>query len=212
MFLRKAQEAGAPIYFAEENDREDYPGLEFELKGIYQQKNLRTLLTALPLLKEEAGYRLDEQAVRNGFAHVVELTGLMGRWQKLHDHPTLMCDTGHNVGGIGYVVEQLKQQTYRTLRIVIGMVNDKDIGGVLALLPREATYYFTRASVKRALPEEELARRAHEAGLRGECYPDVPTAVRAAQKESLPEDFIFVGGSNFIVADLLAHRNALNLD
>ena len=212
VFLRKAQEAGAPIYFAEENDREDYPGLEFELKGIYQQKNLRTLLTALPLLKEEAGYRLDEQAVRNGFAHVVELTGLMGRWQKLHDHPTLMCDTGHNVGGIGYVVEQLKQQTYRTLRIVIGMVNDKDIGGVLALLPREATYYFTRASVKRALPEEELARRAHEAGLRGECYPDVPTAVRAAQKESLPEDFIFVGGSNFIVADLLAHRNALNLD
>lgn len=212
VFLRKAQEAGAPIYFAEENDREDYPGLEFELKGIYQQKNLRTLLTALPLLKKEAGYRLDEQAVRNGFAHVVELTGLMGRWQKLHDHPTLMCDTGHNVGGIGYVVEQLKQQTYRTLRIVIGMVNDKDIGGVLALLPREATYYFTRASVKRALPEDELAKRAHEAGLRGECYPDVPAAVRAAQKESLPEDFIFVGGSNFIVADLLAHRDALNLD
>ena len=212
VFFRKAQEAGAPIYFAEENDREDYPGLEFELKGIYQQKNLRTLLTALPLLKKEAGYRLDEQAVRNGFAHVVELTGLMGRWQKLHDHPTLMCDTGHNVGGISYVVEQLKRQTYRTLRIVIGMVNDKDISGVLALLPREATYYFTRASVKRALPEEELARRAHETGLRGQCYPDVPTAVRAAQKESLPEDFIFVGGSNFIVADLLAHRNALNLD
>ena len=212
VFLRKAQEAGAPIYFAEENGREDYPGLEFELKGIYQQKNLRTLLTALPLLKKEAGYRLDEQAVRNGFAHVVELTGLMGRWQKLHDHPTLVCDTGHNVGGITYVVEQLKRQTYRTLRIVIGMVNDKDIDGVLALLPREATYYFTRASVKRALPEDELAKCAHEAGLRGECYPDVPAAVRAAQKESLPEDFIFVGGSNFIVADLLANRNALNLD
>ena len=109
-------------------------------------------------------------------------------------------------------LEQLKRLTYRTLRIVIGMVNDKDIGGVLAMLPREATYYFTRASVKRALPEQELARLAREAGLRGECYPDVPAAVRAAQKESLPEDFIFVGGSNFIVADLLAHRDALNLD
>ena len=213
VFLHKAQEAGAPIYFAEEekaNKQADYPGLDFELKGIYQEKNLRALLTALPLLIQ-AGYKLDDRAVRNGFAHVVELTGLMGRWQKLHDRPTVVCDTGHNVGGIRYIVQQLEQQTFRTLRIVIGMVNDKDINGVLALLPRNATYYFTRASVKRALPEQELAALARQAGLAGNCYPDVPTAVRAAQKESLPEDFIFVGGSNFIVADLLANRDALNL-
>ena len=213
VFLHKAQEAGAPIYFAEEekaNKQADYPGLDFELKGIYQEKNLRTLLTALPLLIQ-AGYKLDDRAVRNGFAHVVELTGLMGRWQKLHDRPTVVCDTGHNVGGIRYIVQQLEQQTFRTLRIVIGMVNDKDINGVLALLPRNATYYFTRASVKRALPEQELAALARQAGLAGNCYPDVPTAVRTAQKESLPEDFIFVGGSNFIVADLLANRDALNL-
>ena len=214
VFLHKAQEAGAPIYFAEEekaNKQADYPGLDFELKGIYQEKNLRALLTALPLLIQ-AGYKLDDRDVRNGFAHVVELTGLMGRWQKLHDRPTVVCDTGHNVGGIRYIVQQLEQQTFRTLRIVIGMVNDKDINGVLALLPRNATYYFTRASVKRALPEQELAALARQAGLAGNCYPDVPTAVRAAQKESLPEDFIFVGGSNFIVADLLANRDALNLD
>ena len=213
VFLHKAQEAGAPIYFAEEekaNKQADYPGLDFELKGIYQEKNLRTLLTALPLLIQ-AGYKLDDRAVRNGFAHVVELTGLMGRWQKLHDLPTVVCDTGHNVGGIRYIVQQLEQPTFRTLRIVIGMVNDKDINGVLALLPRNATYYFTRASVKRALPEQELAALARQAGLAGNCYPDVPTAVRTAQKESLPEDFIFVGGSNFIVADLLANRDALNL-
>ena len=213
VFLHKAQEAGAPIYFAEEekaNKQADYPGLDFELKGIYQEKNLRTLLTALPLLIQ-AGYKLDDRAVRNGFAHVVELTGLMGRWQKLHDLPTVVCDTGHNVGGIRYIVQQLEQQTFRTLRIVIGMVNDKDINGVLALLPRNATYYFTRASVKRALPEQELAALARQAGLAGNCYPDVPTAVRTAQKESLPEDFIFVVGSNFIVADLLANRDALNL-
>ena len=213
VFLHKAQEAGAPIYFAEEekaNKQADYPGLDFELKGIYQEKNLRALLTALPLLIQ-AGYKLDDRAVRNGFAHVVELTGLMGRWQKLHDRPTVVCDTGHNVGGIRYIVQQLEQQTFRTLRIVIGMVNDKDINGVLALLPRNATYYFTRASVKRALPEQELAALARQAGLAGNCYPDVPAAVRTAQKESLPEDFIFVGGSNFIVADLLANRDALNL-
>ncbi|MCD8091426.1 MAG: bifunctional folylpolyglutamate synthase/dihydrofolate synthase [Bacteroides sp.] len=210
VFLKKAQEANAPIYFAEENDREDYPGIECELKGIYQKKNTRTILTALPLLKE-AGYHLDEQSVRSGFAHVVELTGLMGRWQKLQDSPTLICDTGHNVGGITYIVEQLRQQSYRRLHIVIGMVNDKDIRGVLALLPQEATYYFTKASVKRALPENELQELAATVGLQGTCYPDVPAAVLAAQKESLPEDFIFVGGSSFIVADLLANRDALNL-
>ena len=128
VFLEKAQTTGALIYFAEENDREDYPGIEYELKGLYQQKNARTVLTALPLLKE-AGYRLDGQAVRSGFARVVELTGLMGRWQKLQESPTLICDTGHNVGGITYITEQLKQQTYRQLHIVIGMVNDKDIRG-----------------------------------------------------------------------------------
>lgn len=210
VFLQKAQEACAPIYFAEENDREDYPGVEFELKGLYQTKNRRTILTALPLLKE-AGYRLDEQSVRSGFAHVVELTGLMGRWQKLQESPTLICDTGHNVGGIACIVEQLGQQSYRQLHIVMGMVNDKDVRGVLALLPKEAVYYFTKASVKRALPEEELQELAAAAGLEGNTYPDVPAAVRAAQEKSLPEDFIFVGGSSFIVADLLASRNALNL-
>lgn len=209
-FLQKAQEVGAPIYFAEENDREDYPGVEFELKGLYQTKNKRTILTALPLLKE-AGYRLDEQSVRSGFAHVVELTGLMGRWQKLQDSPILICDTGHNVGGIACIVEQLRQQSYRQLHIVIGMVNDKDVRGVLALLPKDAVYYFTKASVKRALPEEELQVLAAAAGLEGNTYPDVPAAVRAAQEKSLPEDFIFVGGSSFIVADLLASCNALNL-
>ena len=210
VFQTKANEVDAPVYWAEENDREDYPGIEFELKGLYQQKNKRTILTALPLLKE-AGYRIDEQSVRQGFAHVCELTGLMGRWQKLQDNPTVICDTGHNVGGIQYIVEQLAQQNYRKLHFIIGMVNDKDVSGVLSLLPKDATYYFTKASVKRALPEKELAKLAADQGLHGICYADVPEAFRAAQEKSLPEDFIFVGGSSFIVADLLAHRDALNL-
>lgn len=210
VFVQKAHEMEAPIHFAEENEREAYPSLKCELKGLCQQKNTRTILTALPLL-QKAGFRFDENDVRQGFAHVVELTGLMGRWQTLQHRPTLVCDTGHNVGGISYIATQLRQQHCHTLHIVMGMVNDKDIRGVLALLPQEAVYYFTKASVKRALPEEELARLAREAGLYGACYPDVPTAVRAAQEKSLPEDFIFVGGSSFIVADLLAHRDALNL-
>ena len=211
VFCQKAQEEGAPIHWAEEEGHEnDYPGLSFELKGLYQEKNRRTLLTALSILKE-IGYRLTENDIRQGFAHVVELTGLMGRWQKLQDSPTLICDTGHNTGGIAYIAQQLRAQPCHRLHIVLGMVNDKDIRGVLALLPHEADYYFTQASVKRALPADELARLGTEAGLKGEAFANVPAAVRAAQKRSLPEDFIFVGGSTFVVADLLSNRNALNL-
>ena len=211
VFYQKAQEEGAPIHWAEEEGHEnDYLGLSFELKGLYQEKNRRTLLTALPILKE-IGYRLTENDIRQGFAHVVELTGLMGRWQKLQDSPTLICDTGHNTGGIAYIAQQLRAQPCHRLHIVLGMVNDKDIRGVLALLPHEADYYFTQASVKRALPADELVRLGTEAGLKGEAFANVPAAVRAAQKRSLPEDFIFVGGSTFVVADLLSNRNALNL-
>lgn len=209
VFQKKAEEVGAPIHFAEEEVKEVHPDWEYELKGLYQEKNRRTLWAALPLL-QEGGYQISESDIQAGFAHVVELTGLMGRWQKLQEHPTVVCDTGHNVGGIQYIAEQLRRQVFRRLHIVIGMVNDKDVCGVLALLPREATYYFTQASVKRALPAGQLARLAAEAGLQGTCYPDVPSAVRAAQKESLPEDFIFIGGSSFIVADLLANRDTLD--
>ena len=210
VFQAKANEMKAPIYWAEENQNAETNNVDFELKGLYQQKNLRTLLTAFPVL-QKLGYQFDETHIRKGLAKVCELTGLMGRWQKLQEHPTLICDTGHNVGGISYIVEQLKQQSYHELHIVIGMVNDKDVRGVLSLLPKEATYYFTQASVQRALPAEDLAALAAQQGLKGTNYPDVPSAVRAAQEKSLPEDFIFVGGSSFIVADLLAHRDALNL-
>lgn len=226
VFLQKAQEVNAPIVFAEEEQRvegsrpgdngigivyqnKEYPNLEGELGGNYQIKNTNTLLSALAQLKK-LHYRIDEQAVRKGFASVTQRTGLMGRWQKLQDAPTLICDTGHNVAGISYIVGQLQQQSYRHLHFVIGMVNDKDVRGVLKLLPKEATYYFTKASVQRALPETDLQLLAQEAGLKGDVYPTVETAVQAALKKSLPEDFIFVGGSSFIVADLLASRDALN--
>lgn len=211
VFLQKAQEVKAPIYFAEENGREDFEGISPELQGNYQQKNTRTIVTALTILRD-LGYRFDGPMVRQGFAHVTELTGLMGRWQTLSQSPTLVCDTGHNVGGYQYIASQLKAQHCRKLHIVIGVVSDKDVKGMLALLPQDAVYYFTKASVKRALNERALQSVAEEVGLQGEVYPDVVSAVKAAQKNSLPEDFIFVGGSNFIVADLLAGSDALNLD
>ena len=143
-----------------------------------------------------------------------KLTGLMGRWQKVHSYPDIICDTGHNVDGIKYVcghLDFLHQKFNQELHIVFGMVNDKDISSVLQELPKDATYYFTKASVKRALPENELLALAEEAGLKGTTYPTVVEAVQAAKKNCPPKDLIFVGGSSFIVADLLANRDTLNL-
>lgn len=218
VFATRAKEVDAPIVFAEDEhllqdstineegkrvyQTVDYPGLEGELGGLCQLKNTNTLLSAIRQLKQ-IGYPFTETDVRKGFSEVCELTGLMGRWQKLEDNPTLICDTGHNVGGISYIAEQLQHQTYRHLHIVMGMVNDKDIRGVLSMLPKDATYYFTKASVKRALPEKELQHFAKQIGLQGDTYPDVQTAVTSARKKAHKDDFIFVGGSSFIVADLL---------
>ena len=214
IFTTRAKEVNAPIYFAEEeqllhsssiNEKgkriyqtTDYLNLEGELEGLCQLKNTNTLLSAIRLLKQ-AGYQLTESNIRKGFSQVCELTGLMGRWQKLESEPTLICDTG----GISYIIEQLKHQKYERLHIVIGMVNDKDISGVLSMLPKNATYYFTKASVKRALSEKELQSLAMQSRLHGDAYPDVETAVAAAKEKANKNDFIFVGGSSFIVADLL---------
>lgn len=219
VFLDKALSVDAPIIFAEEEhllynasheangnylyQTADYADLKGELGGLCQEKNTNTLLSALRQLKQ-TGHRFSETDVRNGFAHVCELTGLQGRWQRLANHPTVICDTGHNVGGIRYIAEQLSRQHYDRLRIVIGMVNDKDIRGVLALLPTDASYYFTQASVKRALPAEEVQKQASAFGLKGNAYPNVKIALKEALAQSGPQDLIFIGGSSFIVADLLA--------
>lgn len=218
VFIGRAKEVNAPIYFAEEEQllqtsginkegkriyqTADYTDLEGELGGLCQLKNTNTLLTAIRLLKQ-TGYQFTEDNVRKGFSQVCRLTGLMGRWQKLESDPTLVCDTGHNVGGITYIVEQLRHQKYEQLHIVMGMVNDKDISGVLAILPKDAIYYFTKANVKRALSEKELQSMALQSDLHGNTYPNVETAVTAAKEKAGKNDFIFVGGSSFIVADLL---------
>lgn len=218
VFQNKAAETHAPITFAEDESlvedwktgtdgyriyqTKDYADLKGELGGLYQIKNTNTILTAVRQLKQ-IGYTITEQDVRNGFANVCKLTGLMGRWQTIETSPKVICDTGHNVGGISYIVEQLKHETYKHLHIVIGMVNDKDISGVLSLLPKDAYYYFTQASVKRALPAEEMAQKAYAANLQGSYYDNVQTALEAAKAKADKDDLIFVGGSSFIVADLL---------
>ncbi|HAC72550.1 MAG TPA: dihydrofolate synthase, partial [Porphyromonadaceae bacterium] len=139
---------------------------------------------------KKIGYRIPKEAVYSGFAQVVELTGLKGRWQVLQEKPKIVCDTGHNAHGIRYVVEQLKQEKYNRLHVVFGMVNDKDITSVLAMLPRQAVYYFTRASVERALNEKTLAREAASFGLKGNTFEDVSTAINAAKENADENDFI----------------------
>jgi len=181
----------------------ELPTLRSPLAGFCQEKNTNTLLHVLPLLCR-AFPKVDDEAVRRGFERVVENTHLMGRWQRVSSHPCpTVCDTGHNSGGFQYIARQLAELDCRTLRIVFGMVNDKDTDEVLSLLPREAVYYFAQASVERARPAEEMRRLAAGHGLQGRCFPTVASAYEAAQAEAEASDFIYVGGSTFVVADLL---------
>lgn len=218
VFELKARQENAPIYFAEEQVTVSFNGYEngkmkvetsnnkyfvVGLTGLYQLKNVVTTLTAIDQLNK-MNFEITEAAISQGFEKVTEITGLQGRWQVLQQNPTVVTDTGHNAGGIQFVVEQLKVQTYKTLRIVIGMVNDKDISAVLALLPTDAQYYFTQANIVRALPAEELKKEAQSYGLKGSAYSTVEQAIRTALNESDTDDFIFIGGSNFIVGEALA--------
>ena len=219
VFISKAEEQNAPIIFAEEQDEVmgecllakggfDYQTKTFglitaELGGLCQTKNTRTIIEALKQLIGK-GYRITRQNVADGFASVCKNTGLMGRWQKLSDKPKVICDTGHNVGGIQYIVKQLELQEYDNLRIVMGMVNDKDISTVLSMMPKHAVYYFTQASVKRAMPCRDFKAKAAWYGLEGDAYPTVRQAYEAALHDASQNDLVFVGGSSFIVADLLS--------
>lgn len=176
--------------------------LEAELGGYCQEKNTATILNAVTMLRAR-DLHITNEAVHEGFKHVCQSTGLMGRWQVLAQKPLTVCDTGHNPGGFQYISQQIIQQNAKKKRLIIGMVGDKDVRGSLSMLPKDATYYFTQASVKRALPAEEMVSIAHELGLKGKAYQTVTEAYDAALKESNESDFIYIGGSTFVVADYL---------
>ena len=186
--------------------------IEGELSGSYQEKNANTILHAIRQL-EEIGLMYpvmtipDEpcknREIREGFKHVCDLTNLKGRWQKVKDKPLTICDTGHNVHSWNYLSKQLKNVTCQHRHIVFGMVEDKDIQGVMALLPKDATYYFTKSNNKRSASEGVLNLYGHELGLQGETYPDVASAYDAAQKAANDNDLVFIGGSSYVVAEFL---------
>lgn len=228
VFVKKAAEEEAPIIFAEEAvhikaQTPEFPGQSFTLKGeealpyyfgsggLVQRDNFRAIYATIQELRRQ-GITISEEAFRDGLRDVVSLTGLRGRWEVLSQHPTLICDTAHNEDGVRYIVEQLRS-LQRPLHIIFGMVNDKDIRGVLQRLPKEARYYFTAASVPRALAPEDLQALAELYGLQGATYSNVHEALVAARKAANPDtDVLFVGGSNFLISDLLADFSTTDIN
>ena len=198
VFTAKAKEMNAPIIFANHIKT----SLTTDLQGAYQEKNIKGVIAVTELLIHQ-GWDITPENIAQGLLHVVHNTNLKGRWQNLGSYPTIVCDTGHNVGGLTYVMEQLKKQTYTHLHIVVGFVKEKDVNGVLELFPKEATYYFCSPAIARGLNVDTLKEIAIAKGLQGERYSSVAEALNAAKAQALPTDFIFVGGSTFVVAEVL---------
>lgn len=211
VFENKAKAENAPILFAQDFDvthleSSETCDVDMELKGSYQERNKKTIQTALHILRQKLA--ISDEAIREGFAHVCELTGLRGRWEKLKDAPLTICDTGHNLAGWNYLAPQINSVKAETKHIVFGMVDDKDVVHVLQLLKEKlenrVKYYWTQPSTKRAIPVEKLSELALKLGLHGETYHSVKEAYNAAIKNAGKDDFVFVGGSSYVVADLLS--------
>jgi dihydrofolate synthase/folylpolyglutamate synthase len=181
--------------------KDEHHTFQLDLTGYYQTKNLVTVLEAAAQLQLKE-WKISQYDIEKGLKYVKKLTGLHGRWEIIQQHPTVVLDVGHNVEGIRQIVSQIELTDYKDLHIIIGMVKDKDIENVLQLLPIEATYYFTRAMIPRALPEMELEEKAKSIGLNGSSYPNVNKALEVAKHRSSKEDLILICGSVFIVGEV----------
>ena len=217
VFKQKAAICKAPIYFAEEESEvlsskvcqtggrdyitQNFGNLHGQLGGKYQERNANTVLKALPLLQEI--FNITPNNIVRGFANVTTLTGLRGRWEKLRENPVVICDTGHNVAGWKWLAPQIKSAVCRKLRLIFGMVDDKDVETVIKLLPKNATYYWAQASTKRAIPSNIIAEMGRKNQLVGTDCGTVADAYHRAITDASTDDFIFVGGSSYIVSDLL---------
>ncbi|MEJ5963483.1 bifunctional folylpolyglutamate synthase/dihydrofolate synthase [Pedobacter immunditicola] len=222
VFIQKARETASPLVFAEDElhfseRRKDpqylvttvkkgneviYPDLQLDLTGTYQLKNGQTVIAAVLKLKE-LGYHIPDEAVYAALKNVKGITGLQGRWQTISNAPLTICDTGHNLAGMSEVVKNIENTAYHKLHMIIGVLKDKDVNGVLAVLPTKATYYFTQPQLERALPGVILAEQAAVHQLYGQVYDHVDVALKAARANAAPDDLIFIGGSTFVVAEVI---------
>jgi dihydrofolate synthase / folylpolyglutamate synthase len=231
VFIRQAEEMKAPLVVADStyhidssylsvdgyqvlkvkrNEALPYPNLKCGLLGHYQRKNTATLLSAIDQLRQ-AGISLEEKVIYAGIKHVIKNTGLAGRWQITGHEPTTVADTAHNADGLKQVLQQVAETPNDHLHMILGFVNDKDIDAMLALLPANADYYFTRLSVPRTLDEKVLASKASEYGIKGLAYPHVREAYAGLKNKAAPHDLVVITGSTFLVADFLTLINEQNL-
>ena len=217
VFEREARRLYAEIQFAQDKPEviktehidnmlrlttTDYGIVDCQLTGDYQVENANTVLTTLKVLKR-LKFRINQEAVREGFAHVIENTGLMGRWMKIGDNPLTICDSAHNQAAMELAMRQLRNESYDQLHIVMGFMGDKDVSAMLNMLPAKAKFYFTQAQTQRSLPVEKLQQLASIAHINGSTYSNVTEALAAARQNAGKNDLIYVGGSMYVLAELL---------
>lgn len=217
IFIDKAKIENSPVFFAEDLSKvifncyeKDKLKLEYknetyysDLSGQYQLKNLNTVFAAIDIINKTATFSLSSNAIHSGIAKCCQITGLRGRWEKVNEKPRIIVDTGHNESGIREVVNMISYQKFERLRIIIGMVGDKDINSILKILPVNANYYFTNAQSIRSLPADSLMERASNFGLCGIIFSDVNSAIKTAISDASENDLIIITGSNFVVGEAI---------
>ena len=200
VFLDKAVSTSSEIYFASDLVQEDYPSA---LLGDYQIHNKKTVLQTIKVLQEKQLLTISNNDIKKGFLNVIKNTNLQGRWQQLGENPKVICDTAHNAHGLSIVLNQLKKEQFEQLHIVLGVVNDKDLEEILPLFPKNAIYYFCKPNIPRGLDAAILSIKATEFNLVGEIYNSVSNAYQSAIKNASPKDLIYIGGSTFVVSEIL---------
>jgi len=198
-----SQTAVGQVIYIEQNGKPIPVPFVIDLNGDYQQKNTVTALIAMQCLHRHAGVEIDKRTVLPSLANAAKTTGLRGRWQKIREKPLTICDTAHNVAGLTWTLNQIERCKYRKLHIVLGFVSDKDISGMLEMMPRHAVYYFTKAAIPRSMNETELLNVAARYQLKGNAYPDTKSAIETALSNAAEDDMIYIGGSVFVVAEAL---------
>lgn len=198
LFISLANNNHSKIYFADQEILKTY---ESDLKGNYQQKNIKTVVQTIKIIQNI--FKISNENIENGCLNVIKNTGLKGRWQILQKQPKIICDTAHNKEGLIYVVNQLKDENYKNLHIVFGVVNDKDVDSILPVLPKNAIYYFCKPNIPRGLDVKALQLKFSQNGFSGKYFPSVEKALNAAKNEAKKDDLIFIGGSTFVVAEII---------
>jgi dihydrofolate synthase/folylpolyglutamate synthase len=199
VFWAKAEENNAEIYFASDLISETYPS---DLIGDYQEHNKKTVIQTFKILNEQSNFEVSNENIKSGLLKVVKNTGLLGRWQQLGENPKIICDTAHNKNGLEIVLKQIQKETFENLHIVLGVVNDKELDEVLPLFPKKATYYFCRPNIPRGLDATLLLEKAQQFALNGNTYSSVTKAYNDSKNNAAKNDFIYIGGSTFVVAEL----------